>query len=73
MRSNIIVNGSEEEKKDAEDRKDLRISALGSGSDFSPFLQHAGIASLNIGYGGESGGGEYHSIYDSYDHYIKFW
>ncbi len=72
LRSNILVNGSENEKKDAGDRKDLRISALGSGSDFSPFLQHAGIASLNIGYGGEDGGGEYHSIYDSYDHYTRF-
>ena len=71
-RSNILVNGGENEKKDAEKRKDLRIYPLGSGSDYSPFLQHAGIASLNIGYGGEDGGGEYHSIYDSYDHYIRF-
>ena len=36
----------------------FRLSALGSGSDYSPFLQHAGIASLNIGYGGEGSGGE---------------
>ncbi len=72
LRANILVNGSEEAKNNIADRKDFRISALGSGSDFSPFLQHAGIASLNIGYGGEDGGGEYHSIYDSYDHYIRF-
>ncbi len=71
-RSDLLVNGSEEDKKDAENRKDLRIYSLGSGSDYSPFLQHAGVASLNLGYGGESGGGEYHSIYDSYDHYTKF-
>ena len=50
-------------------RSDLRISALGSGSDYTPFLQHLGIASLNIGFGGEDGGGSYHSIYDSFDHY----
>ena len=51
---------------------DLRISALGSGSDYTPFLQHLGIASLNIGFGGEDGGGSYHSVYDSFDHYTKF-
>lgn len=51
---------------------DLRISPLGSGSDYTPFLQHLGIASLNIGYGGEAGGGSYHSIYDSFDHYTRF-
>ena len=54
------------------DRGDLPIEALGSGSDFSPFLQHAGIASMNIGFGGEDNGGEYHSIYDSYDNYVRF-
>ena len=51
---------------------DLRISPLGSGSDYTPFLQHLGIASLNLGYGGEAGGGSYHSIYDSFDHYTRF-
>ena len=40
------------------------IDALGSGSDYTPFLQHLGIASLNIGFGGEDDGGIYHSIYD---------
>jgi N-acetylated-alpha-linked acidic dipeptidase len=51
---------------------DLRIYPLGSGSDYTPFLQHLGIASLNIGFGGEDGGGSYHSIYDSYEHYTRF-
>lgn len=51
---------------------DLRISPLGSGSDYTPFLQHLGIASLNIGYGGESGGGSYHSAFDSFDYYTRF-
>jgi N-acetylated-alpha-linked acidic dipeptidase len=54
------------------DRGDLRIYPLGSGSDYTPFLQHLGIASLNIGFGGEDGGGSYHSIYDSFDHYSKY-
>jgi N-acetylated-alpha-linked acidic dipeptidase len=51
---------------------DLPIAPLGSGSDYTPFLQHLGIASLNLGFGGESDGGDYHSIYDSYDHYVRF-
>ena len=49
-----------------------RISALGSGSDYTPFLQHAGIASLNIGFGGEDEAGIYHSVYDSFHHYSQF-
>ena len=49
-----------------------RINALGSGSDYTPFLQHLGIASLNLSFGGESGGGSYHSIFDSFDHYTRF-
>jgi N-acetylated-alpha-linked acidic dipeptidase len=59
-------------KKEILAKKTLSIEALGSGSDFSPFLQHLGIASLNLGFGGEDEGGEYHSIYDSYDHYKRF-
>ena len=71
-RAEQIVNGSPTARREAMDRADLRISALGSGSDFTPFLQHLGIASLNIGFGGEDGGGSYHSIYDSFDHYTKY-
>jgi N-acetylated-alpha-linked acidic dipeptidase len=59
-------------KKEILAKKNLTIGALGSGSDYSPFIQHLGIASLNLGFGGEDAGGEYHSIYDSYDHYKRF-
>jgi N-acetylated-alpha-linked acidic dipeptidase len=52
--------------------KYMKISALGAGSDYSPFFQHLGIPSANIGFGGEGSGGEYHSIYDSYDHFTRF-
>ena len=52
--------------------KNIKLGALGAGSDYSPFLQHLGIASMNLGFGGESSGGEYHSIYDSYDLFTKF-
>ena len=67
-----IVNGSVEARKDAREREDLRIAALGSGSDYSPFVQHAGIASLNLGFGGEDEGGIYHSTYDSFFWYTRF-
>jgi N-acetylated-alpha-linked acidic dipeptidase len=67
-----IVNGSPNTRRETMERADLRIGALGSGSDYTPFLQHLGIASLNVGYGGEDGGGSYHSIYDSFDHYTRF-
>jgi N-acetylated-alpha-linked acidic dipeptidase len=52
--------------------KNIKLGALGAGSDWSGFLQFLGVASLNLGFGGEGQGGEYHSIYDSYDHFIKF-
>ncbi len=52
--------------------KNMKLGALGAGSDWSGFLQFLGIASLNLGFGGEGSGGEYHSIYDSYDHFVKF-
>jgi N-acetylated-alpha-linked acidic dipeptidase len=45
---------------------------LGSGSDYSPFFQHLGVASFNLGIGGESAGGEYHTMYDSYAYYKRF-
>jgi N-acetylated-alpha-linked acidic dipeptidase len=48
------------------------MDALGTGSDFSPFLQHLGIPSLNLGFSGEDNSGDYHSIYDSYDNFIRF-
>jgi N-acetylated-alpha-linked acidic dipeptidase len=71
-RAEQIVRGGPSARAEVLSRPDLRISALGSGSDFTPFLQHLGIASMNIGFGGESGGGSYHSVYDSFDHFNRF-
>ncbi|MGC2462419.1 MAG: M28 family metallopeptidase [Steroidobacteraceae bacterium] len=52
---------------------DVPIGALGSGSDFTPFLQHLGIATLDLSYEGEADNeGVYHSIYDSFDHFVRF-
>ncbi|MDP2058809.1 MAG: M28 family metallopeptidase [Flavobacteriaceae bacterium] len=56
----------------AENYKGFRLYALGSGSDYTPFIQHLGIPALNLGYDGEDAGGEYLSIYDSYDLYTRF-
>jgi N-acetylated-alpha-linked acidic dipeptidase len=67
-RARAAVGGSRE----ATSLADLRIAPLGSGSDYTPFLQHLGIASLNLGFGGEDGGGSYHSAYDSFVHYTRF-
>ena len=61
-----------EERKEARDRADLRIDALGSGSDWTVFLDHLGIASLDLAYGDEDGGGIYHSIYDDFYWYTHF-
>jgi N-acetylated-alpha-linked acidic dipeptidase len=60
-------------KTEARRRPDLRIGALGSGSDYTVFIDHLGVASLNLGYGGEGGGGGvYHSIYDDFYWYTHF-
>ena len=52
--------------------KNMKLEALGAGSDWGGFLQYLGITSINIWFGGESQGDQYHSIYDSYDHFTKF-
>ncbi|MCM3878636.1 MAG: M28 family peptidase, partial [Vicinamibacterales bacterium] len=67
-----IADGSAEAKAEARSRADLRIGALGSGSDYTPFLQHNGTATLNIGFGGLDEDGIYHSIYDDFYHFSHF-
>jgi N-acetylated-alpha-linked acidic dipeptidase len=61
-----------EQREEIRKRADLRIPALGSGSDYTAFLQHDGVASLNIGFGGEDQGGIYHSVYDDFYWYTNF-
>ncbi|HET9391298.1 MAG TPA: transferrin receptor-like dimerization domain-containing protein [Steroidobacteraceae bacterium] len=81
LRARELVEGfekgaSENEKKAAKLAAaggDIPIQALGSGSDFTPFLQHLGIATMDVSYDGEDDqAGVYHSNYDSYDHYVRF-
>jgi N-acetylated-alpha-linked acidic dipeptidase len=72
VRARTLLNGSPEEKQRAREAGDLPLAALGSGSDYTPFLQHLGVASLNLGYGGEGHYGQYHSAYDSFEHFTRF-
>ena len=72
-RAHDAINArTSKQKEEILNRKKMEMGALGSGSDYSSFVQHAGIPSLNLGYGGEDGSGAYHSIYDSYDLYTRF-
>jgi N-acetylated-alpha-linked acidic dipeptidase len=80
LRAQLRVAGYGE-AKDEDRRKaakvagggDIPLDALGSGSDFTPFMQHLGIASLDLSYGGEDDqGGVYHSLYDTFEHYLRF-
>ena len=68
LRARERVTGNNE----ADDAVDLPIYALGSGSDYTAFLQHLAIPSVMVNFGGEGGGGSYHSIFDSFDHYARF-
>ena len=68
-----MLRANAEAKAELRTRADIRMGALGSGSDYTSFIDHLGIASLNIGYGGEDqGGGQYHSIYDDFYWYTHF-
>jgi N-acetylated-alpha-linked acidic dipeptidase len=76
LRLEQIANAPAEDRDKVRDeirkRDDLRMGALGSGSDYTAFLDHLGIASLNLAYGGEDGGGIYHSVYDDFYWYTHF-
>ncbi len=63
---------SRELRKELRQRAELRIDALGSGTDFTAFLDHVGIATLDLEYGGEDEGGIYHSVYDDFYWYTHF-
>ncbi len=81
LRARMLVDGAakganpeaKENAKLAAAGGDLPIGALGSGSDYSAFLEHLGIASLDLGFSGEDDdAGVYHSRYDSFDHYARY-
>ena len=70
--SEIAEAKSAEDRKELRERPDVRIHALGSGTDFTGFLDHIGVATLDLGYGGEDEQGIYHSIYDDFYWYMHF-
>jgi N-acetylated-alpha-linked acidic dipeptidase len=70
--SDIANAKTSEERKELRDRADLRIDALGSGTDYTAFLDHLGIATLDMSYQGEDNQGIYHSIYDDFYWYTHF-
>jgi N-acetylated-alpha-linked acidic dipeptidase len=72
QQASLVLDGSADERRDARDRDDLRLEALGSGSDYSSFIDHVGVASLNLGFGGEDDGGIYHSAYDDFYWFTHF-
>src|ERR1700688_2276531 len=63
---------TEDDRKELRQRADLRIEALGSGSDYTAFLDHIGVASVDVSYGGEGDSGIYHSVYDDFYWYTHF-
>ena len=68
-----ISRATPEVRTELRSRPDIRMEALGSGSDYTAFIHHLGIASVNLGYGGEDqGGGQYHSVYDDFYWYTHF-
>jgi N-acetylated-alpha-linked acidic dipeptidase len=67
-----INHAKGKDREEIRSRADTRIPALGSGSDYTVFLDHLGIASIDLGYGGEDEGGQYHSIYDDFYYYTHF-
>ncbi|HUQ87652.1 MAG TPA: M28 family peptidase [Vicinamibacterales bacterium] len=71
-RRRAVLAEAEENKKAAEADPSLRIAPLGSGSDFTPFLQHLTLSALSVGFGGESPGGVYHSAYDTIKWYQTY-
>jgi N-acetylated-alpha-linked acidic dipeptidase len=70
--SQIAAARSADEREEIRKRSDLRIRALGDGSDYASFLDHAGIAAMDIRFGGEDRDGQYHSIYDDFYWFTHF-
>lgn len=70
--SKIAKAKSAEDRRELRERADLRIEPLGSGTDYTAFLDHLGIATLDLGYGGEDEQGIYHSVYDDFYWYTHF-
>ena len=69
----VVARLNEDAKIAADPSKDIPIGALGSGSDYSAFIEHLGVPAVDVGYGSEGeNGGIYHSRYDTWEHFSRF-
>ncbi len=72
LRASEVMRAPAARREELRNRPDLHIGALGSGSDYTTFLQHLGIPSIDLGFYGEGGRGSYHSSYDDFYWYTHF-
>jgi N-acetylated-alpha-linked acidic dipeptidase len=72
QQARVLLQGTPTQRTEARSGSDLAIGPLGSGSDFSGFVDHVGIATVNLGFEGEDPSGNYHSIYDDFYWYSHF-
>ena len=72
LKAKLLTSGNADVTKEARTRADFRLRAMGSGSDYTAFIDHLGIASLDLGFRGEDQGGVYHSVYDDFYWYTHF-
>ena len=72
QQARLLLHGTPKQQEQARSGGNLGIGALGSGSDFSGFIDHVGIATVNLGFEGEDPSGNYHSIYDDFYWYSHF-
>ncbi len=72
LKARLLTSGNADVIKEVRTRPDLRIAALGAGSDYGAFVDHLGIASIDLGFGGEDRGGVYHSAYDDFYWFTHF-
>jgi len=67
---NTKPEGNEHRASNApKENEEVHVGDLGSGSDFTPFLQHVGVPSTDIGSGGPYG--VYHSTFDDYAWFVQ--
>ena len=73
MRPDASSQVKAEAKSVSNPSSNLPLGALGSGSDYTSFLDHLGVTTLSFGFGGEGvSTGVYHSRYDTFEHHTKF-
>jgi len=72
LQASMAVEAETDAEREEAKREHLRLYPLGSGSDYTPFLQHLGIASANLSFSGEGEGGSYHTLYDTFEHYTTW-